>query len=240
MGYIIDYQGETDTLRPSQLLWQDCGAQGLSDFDLLGAWNLWYDDFRDLPTGKYTATQATAGTFALDDAAGGIALANCGSTTSTQGINVQANGTTGESFVPTAGKDIWFEARVRLTANATGPEFFLGLAQTDTTLIASSAFSSQLIGFGSLTDDSVILGHSKDGSSASNATGIQTAVAGTWYKLGMKITPTNVKFYVDGVYKNALATYIPATEMKFSLVCQSGGTTQPIVAIDWVRIAQAR
>ena len=237
------YGGEQDTDCPSQIngLWADCEMQTITGFNALGRWTYWADDFFDLPTARYTATQATAGTFALDDAVGGIALADCGSTTAGQGINVQAAGTTGEIFKPAANKDIIFEARVRLTANATGPRFFLGLAQHDTSLIASALLTSQCIGFGSLTDDSVIIGHSKDGSSASTATSIQTAVASTWYKLGFRVIGTStVKFYVDGVYKNSLSTYIPTTEMKFTLVCQTGGTTQPVAAIDWVRIAQRR
>ena len=76
------YGGENDTKWLSQNLWNLSGFLGMSPAELmLGSAVL--DNFMDLPTGKYTATQATAGTFALTDEEGGVALASAGSTTAT-------------------------------------------------------------------------------------------------------------------------------------------------------------
>lgn len=234
------YGGENDTKWLSQNLWNLSGFLGMSPAELmLGSAVL--DNFMDLPTGKYTATQATAGTFALTDEEGGVALASAGSTTATQGINVQYGGTAGETFVPTAGKDIYFETRVKVTANATGPEFFAGLAITDTSLIAGSALTSQAIGFKSVTDDNVLLATCKDGSSETTASSIHTFVTGTYVKLGVKIVGTSAaKFYVDGVLVATITANIPTTEMRVSFVCQSGGTTSPVAAFDWVAAWQPR
>lgn len=234
------YGGEQDTYWLSQNLWNLSGFQGLSPAELLLGTH-WLDNFMDLPTGKYTATQATAGTFALDDAEGGVALADCNSTTATQGINIQLGGTAGESFKPAAGRTIYFEGRVRADDIATGPEFFFGLAITDTSLIAGSALTSQAIGFKSVTDDNVLLATCKDGSSETTAASIHTFVDGTWVKLGFKVIGTSkVEFYVDGVLKGSITANIPTTEMRPSLVCQTGGTTDPIIAIDWGAAWQPR
>jgi hypothetical protein len=226
---------ETDTRGVSLAFWRDCPYLGKTGLEALGVGTVFFDDFVDLPTGKYTATQATAGTLALDDAEYGVALADCNSTTATQGINVQKPG---ECVKPAAGKNIWYECRVKAADIATGPEFFAGLAITDTTLIASSALSSQAIGFKSVTDDNVILATCKDGSSETTAASIHTLVDDAWVKFGIKIEGTSrVKFYVNGVLKGTITANIPTTELTPSMVCQSGGTTDPIVHIDWHAVA---
>ncbi len=191
------------------------------------------DDFmgdHDL-TNAYTATQATAGTFAITDAKGGVADADCNSNTVTQGINVQASSTVGERFTATSGV-LAFEALVKATDIATGPEFFCGMAVIDTTIIGTSALSAQSIGLSSVTADGVLLSGTKDGSSAATGTGT-TLADGTWVKLGFVAESGKVRFYVDGTLVNTETTYIPTTEMVPSLVCQSDGTTDSIVSIDW-------
>lgn len=207
-----------------------------------GAGLIFFDDFYEL-SDEYTATQATAGTFAMTDAAYGVALADCNSTTATQGINVQKNTTVGELFIPTAGTTIVFECRIKAVDIATGPEFFVGLHQIDTTIIASSAMSgANYIGWQSITDDGVLLFTGAKASAADTNTAT-TFVDGTWVKLGFKVNGvTSVDQYINGVLQDsstALATAnIPVTEMVPSLVCQSGGTTDPIIHIDWWMCAQ--
>lgn len=235
-GPYVEFAGETDTGRgPSFALWNSAGSV-LADL-AMGNFNrgfiAWRDDFVDLPTGKYTATQATTGTFALDDAEGGVALADCNSSTVTQGINVQLGGTAGETVKAVANQVIWFEARVKVVDMATGPEFFLGLAVTDTTIIAASALSAQAIGFKSETDNGVLLATCKDGSSETTGVGT-TLVDGTYVKLGFKVTGTSkVEFFVNGAIVSTVTANIPTTEMRPSLVCQSDGVTDSILHIDW-------
>src|SRR3990167_2251066 len=107
---------------------------------------LFWDEFRDLLTGRYVSTQATAGTFALDDLKGGVAILDSNSTTTTQGIQIQKKeGSTGEMFAPDADDTLAFECRIAfhdLGALATAGELFIGLASIDTSIIASSATSA--------------------------------------------------------------------------------------------------
>jgi hypothetical protein len=200
------------------------------------------DDFLDLPTGKYTATQATAGTFALTDYEYGAALADCNSTTAAQGINVQLGGTAGEFVKPQAGVNIWFEARLKIADTATGPELFVGLHETDTTIIASSALSgSNMIGFSSVTDDNVVL-FTGEKATAADSNACTTLVDDTWIHLGFKVTGvTKTEQYVNGVKQAASTNHatanIPILELRPSFVCHSGGTTDPILWLDWWQLA---
>ena len=212
------------------------------------------EDFLTLPTGKYTATQASAGTAVLNDAAGGTILVDCNSTTVEQGINVQLNTSVGEIFKPVAGYNIYFECRFRvgdLTAGSTGPEFFMGLAAIDTAIIGSSALDqNDYIGWQSITDDGVLLWQSnKVGTAATGKTGLSLATAATydvalWHKLGFIVKGvTSIEQYVDGVYSsgtNQVTANIPIVEMVPSFVCQSDGTVDTIVEIDHYRVFQGK
>jgi hypothetical protein len=221
----------------SPKVWANCPRTAINNGHLDKGWGFVDDFVSKDELEHYTATQATAGTFALDDAKGGVVLADCGSTTATQGINVQRATTVGECFNAQYGK-LYFEALIKAADIATGPEFFLGLAVIDTTVIATSALSAQSIGFSSVTDDGVLLSGTKDGTSAATGTGT-TLVADTWVKLGfIAHENSKVDFYVDGVKVNTETTYIPTTEMVPTLVCQSGGTTDPIVHVDWIACFQ--
>jgi len=224
---------------PTLALWKDIDAD-VADDPRRGM--VFFDDFFDLVTGRYTATQATAGTFAIDTTVAntGVALADCNSTTSTQGINVQAAST---NFAPAAGRIIVFEARVKAADIATGPEFFLGLSTVDTTLIASSANSSaDHIGFESVSDDNILLFHTEDGGTrVSGATSPHTLVDDAWVKLGFKVIGlTKCEVWVNGakvdVNFSATPDICDGSIIVPSLVCQSAGTTDPIVHLDWWRI----
>jgi hypothetical protein len=240
----------------SKELWADCPRSSIESDPDFG----WYfrDDFMDVfdLTNRYTLTQATAGTFAMiddDETApltdGGIAALDCGSSTVAQGGNVQASSTVGARFKPQANSKIWFEARIAvadLTAGSTGPEFYCGLAEIDTTIIGSSALSTaNHVGFSSVTDDGVLISAAEKASAAHTGTtmlalGTAPLLADvTWHKIGFRITNlTKVEFFVDGVQKsgtgdNVATANIPIVAMVPSLVCHSDGTVDPIVYIDW-------
>ena len=235
MELFPQYRKTGDTSRgPSPGVWYKCPLVQLQ-LGLGGV--LFHDDFANgLPDGKYTATQATAGTFALGDGDGGVALADCNSTTATQGINVQLGGAAGELFKPAAGRKLWFEARFKFADVATGPEFFLGLHEIDTTIIVASALTGgNMIGFSSITDDNVLL-FTAEKATAAATKACTTAVDGTFLKLGFFVDGvTSIQQYLNGALLAGehVSANIPIVEMVPSLVCQSGGTTDPIVHLDW-------
>lgn len=193
-----------------------------------------FDDFLTLATGHHTVTQSTTGTFALDDVRYGVVLADCDSNTVVQGVNVQRAGATGESFAALDKTSIWFEARVKaVDLGSSGPEFFLGLAVKDTTIIAASALSAQCIGFSSVTDNSILLATCKDGSSTTTGTG-HTFADGTYVHLGFRVTDDSlVEFFVNGSKVSTITANIPTTELVPSVVVQSDGAVDTILHMDW-------
>lgn len=209
---------------------------------------LFEDDFDTYTASdRWTLTQASAGTLARDATQKyGVALLDCNSTTVTQGVQMQASSA---GFMLTSGGLIVFEAAIALADIATGPEFLAGLYEVDTTLIATSALAEEGIGFKSETDNNVLLATCKNTAGETTGTGAtitaasydkDTVAEGAWFRLGIRIEGTEkAKFYVNGVKKSEIALNLPASTLLLvpSFVCQSGGTTDPILHIDWVKAA---
>ena len=117
---------------------------------------------------KWVLTQATAGTAALDVAAkGGVLLLDCNSTTNNQGVQVQLGGAAGaSSFIASAASNIYFEARVKIAdIGSTTCQMFVGLAEVDTSVLASAANSTaNHIGFEAINTTAMGIHSEKAGS----------------------------------------------------------------------------
>lgn len=192
-------------------------------------------------TGDYLLTQATAGSAAISTTAPGTLSINSGSTTATQGANVQR---LKSAFVPAAGKDIWAEFRVSFTGVSNlNVEAAVGLFESDTTVVASSAVSTANgIGWTTVTDDGILL-FDTEKATASATAAATTIVSGTVVKLGFYVNGvTSIQQYIDGVATgSAVATAnIPIVALYPTFVCQSGGTDQPIMHVHGYRVFQLR
>lgn len=228
----------------SPALWGDCPIDAIKsdpgkgiiyEDDFLGAANL-------VSTEGWTITQVTTGTLSLVASVGGELKADsAGNTTADDGVQAQLLGC---RFLPAAGTNIWFEARVKM--NDATDQYFIGLAATDTTLIASGVLddASDKVGFyheAASTDDkisSVTARTTADDKTADVADNAD----GTYMTVGFKITGlTSVEFYVDGVLVETGVTVanIPNAAMCLSLCAQIEGTgADAELSVDWVRIAQ--
>jgi hypothetical protein len=198
------------------------------------------DDMNAQPI-SYTMTQATTGTWSLDESAeNGVLLLDCNSTTEAQGIQAQK---ALASFKPKDGRIIWYETKIMVDGISNlNAELFIGLAAIDTTVIAASAVSTaNHIAFTSVTDNGILLANSSKASTGSTATAL-TIKSGTWYTLGFKVTNLDmVSFYVNGSNVASFATAnIPIVGLAPTFVCQSGGTDQPVLHIDYVICQQTR
>ena len=201
------------------------------------------DDFVTTPVDDedYAFTNATAGTMALDPAAAnGVLLLDSNSTTVTQGAQIQRPAA---SFLPVAGRTIWFETRLKLVDTYDDCQFFAGLAEIDTTIIGSSAVSTaNHIAFTCVTNDGILLSNAEK--AGANTTGVGTTLAeDTWVVLGIKVNGlTDITYYVDGVAVNKITTVanIPIVAMAPSFVCQTGGTADVIMHIDYWKCQQTR
>jgi hypothetical protein len=192
---------------------------------------------------KWVLTQATAGTAALDAAAkGGVLLLDCNSTTNNQGVQIQVGGAAGAaSFIASAASKIYFEARVKIAdIGSTTCQMFVGLAEVDTSVLASAANSTaNHVGFEAINTTAMGI-HSEKAGSRSSTAAVHTVVDDAYVKLGFLIDGlTKITPYVNSVAQTAITTNIPIVAMTPSLVCHSSGTTDPIVHVDWVACYQA-
>ncbi len=190
-------------------------------------------------TGDYLLTQATAGTAAMSTTVSCALTLNAGSTTNTQGPNVQR---LKSGFVMVAGKDLWFECRFQVTSTTLKFMSFYGLAESNTAIIASSALASiNNIGWSSVTGDGVLLFGATKASTATTQASV-TLVSGTVVQLGFFYdgTADTVQQYVNGVATGTpIATAnIPKVIVYPSMVVQSAGTDQPTLTSLGFRVAQ--
>ena len=231
-------------------VWADCPLQAIATDPSVGF--VFFEDFAGPMQGDATATtnldgwvvtQATAGAVDLSiTAPGGVLEIDSASTTATQGINLQAIETT--SFIPAADKDIWFEARWKIVDTYNKCELFVGLSAADTTIIAGSDMTAaDHVGFECHTDDGVVLfGAEKAGTEATPLTS-NTIAEDTYVRTGFKINGvTDIEHWVDGTKASTthLTANIPIVAMCASFVCQSGGTNDPIMHLDYVKCVQLR
>jgi hypothetical protein len=226
------------------------GASGVWDgFDALAAamdpfyCHQFFDDFHSLATAADTwiETAASSGTIVAGVKAGGVATFDSGAITDGQGPQQQLAGV---DFFPAAGKTIWFECRVNPLVFITG-DYFFGLAELDTTVVASSDMStSNHIGFQSFTGDGVLLANAaKAGTAVTPFSVGYTLTAATYVRLGFVVNGvTSVTYYVNGtaVATTVATANIPIVGLTPTFVLHATGTDQALMDVDYVKVAQLR
>ena len=232
------YSGEYENGGPSGLVWAKINTDLILTDRNYGIRMV--DDFLPFNSSLYTATPATAGAAAAIAGEGGICEIDSGSTTSTQGLNLQDK--VASLRIPDT-LPLAFEAKLNLSANATGPNFFIGLAITDTSLIASSVLTSACVGFQSLTANNVLLGVSKDAAGATVTESLGSLPTdGSDIYLGFRIEKGMLRFYVTRAEVGPVVrTNLPTgLDLARTVVCQTRGTTRPVVNLDWWDVAAAK
>lgn len=222
-------------------LWKTCPLLEYQFDPMIGVYlnESWTSYNAQSTTGDYVLTAATSGTGAISTTYPGVLALDAGAATSTQGVNLQR---IKSMFLPASGKDIWFEARARMTTTVVS-ELFIGLAAIDTSIIAASAQSTNnRIGWTSVTDDGVMLFDcDKAGTGATSAA--TTISTSAWIRFGFRYdgTADTVQQYIDGVAVGSpvATTYISKSAMYPSFVCQAAGTGQPVLNIAY-RVFQLR
>lgn len=225
-------------------LWGNCPALNHLLNPTLGAMLIedWFSYDAAATSGDYVLTQATAGTGAISSAATGVLELDCNSTTSGQGAQLQRSKA---AFVPVAGKKLWFEAKVKIVDTFDKVQFFVGLAEVDTSIISSGAISTaNHIGFYGATGSAGVLAMvGSKASSGGSVAAAKTLVEDTYVTLGFLVDGvTSITGYVDGVaVSTAFATAdVPIVALYPSFVCQSDGTNDPIMHIAGYRVYQER
>jgi len=186
----------------------------------------------------WTSTLVGASTLVLLDRVGGW-LQLLGAGAENDGVNMQQEH---ESFLPAADRDIHFGCRIEMV-DVTETDFFIGLATSDTTCIATPP--TDLVGFWTHDGDANLdfqVQSTANGLVAAVDTGVDL-VSGTAIELGFTIHGvTDVHTYVNGVedttFAVAAAADIPAVEMALTFAMLSGEIAANDLKIDWYSIVQ--
>lgn len=191
--------------------------------------------------GDWVLTQAVAGTGAISAVDIGTLVLDSNSTTDTQGVQVQR---VKSLFLPVAGTKIWMEWENKIADTPPFCQYFGGLSEIDTTLIATSLNSSaNHIGFETVSEDGIIIGAGEKAGTRGTVAALHTAVDDTWVKFGILVDGiTSIQFYVNGAATGAaLATAnVPVVALYPSFVCQTAGTNDPILHVRGLRVFQTR
>lgn len=203
--------------------------------------HVFFEDFHSAnkSTEQWILTQATSGTGVAGVLTGGVFTLDAGATTDGQGPQVQLAGV---DFTPAANKHIWYETRLKVS-HISG-DFYIGLAELDTTISASSDTTlANSIGLSSYTGNGILLADCEKASARSNSLAVHTLVADTYVKLGFYVNGvTSITFYVNGVANaTTIATAnIPIVGLTPSFSVHATGTDQAVMHVDYVKVAQLR
>jgi hypothetical protein len=235
-----------DWVLDTNALWASCPWQQIQNDPTLGHsyFNHFLngDDYDE--TDGWTETQATTGTGAIINEPGGILQLDSNSGTADQGIQAQHKNL---PWLLAASKDLWFETRLKVTDTVVSVQLFAGLNITDGTIIATGVPSSaDYIGFvldaGDAAASAVSLELNSSAGSEEKSAGVKTLIEDTYVRLGFHVSGVSTATpYVDGVAGTAITiSSAPAVQMALSFVCQSEGVSSadPILRVDWVKVAQ--
>ncbi len=175
-----------------------------------------------------------AGTLVMSDRAGGW-LGLVGGADG-QGIQMQSDGLV---FLPTANRDIWFEASI-LVEDADDIDIRVGLADTSADVV--TADPTEAIWFATTDGDASIDFQVRDGGVGAAADTLIDLEDGTAIRLGFHVQGvTQVVPHINGVALAAVTTNIPAALMSVTFAMFNGGTTaNQALEFDWYSICQPR
>ena len=236
LGNVSIYDNDINTAHKTGL-WKNCPLLAYASNPSIGI--LHVEDFSDYnATDVWTLTQATAGAAAIGAAESGVLELDSNSTIATEGATLQANN---RAFFLEAGKDLWYETKIKVVDTFDGAELFIGLSEVDTTLIAASANSSaNHVGWQCVTDDGVLLFSAEKAGAGATKAAVTIAedeyVTLGFYCLGV----TSIQQYVNDVLTSTVhvTANIPIVKVVPSFVCQTAGDVDPILHVKGYKMFQ--
>lgn len=233
--------GQGATVSP---IWKDAPQPSLCDpADVF----MLFDDFLAyVTTQNGLTTVGTNAAPAMTDAKGGV----LGIVTSGVDNTAALITSTNELFCVSAGKRLFFEARVKAAEAATDDcGIFVGLTEgtpADAVPLLDNAAGAHIadddaIGFVKIDGGTTWLAKTADGAAAYQSSTLSTRTT-NWVRLGFIATPAQVDFYIDGQKVATHSTTLPTADELMHLVigCKAGGGNAETLLLDWVKIIQER
>jgi hypothetical protein len=195
----------------------------------------YYEDFDYYVAANWTVTETQAGaTQALTDGDGGLLLI----TNTAADDDLVALQKVGESYRFASGKELFFEARLKVS-DATQSDVVIGLQITDATPLDVSDGVFFIKADGST---SVSLLVEKNGT-ATTTSSVATMANNTFISLGFYYNgASSIQYFVDGVVKGtSVTTNLPDDEdMTVSIALQNGEAVAKTMTVDYVFVAKER
>lgn len=183
---------------------------------------------------EYTVTAIGADTIAQGIVAGSRAMITTAAVENS-GVNLQVVGT---PFQLASGKKCYFGAKLTFNT-ADGNDFFVGLASTDTALIAAHAIdvAASAVGWYALSSTALVAYNEIHANSVTTtATPVLDTSAHIYEFL---YDGTNLNFYLDHALVAQHTTYVPTVVLTPSIVLQSSATAAAETCkIEWMRCIQ--
>ena len=183
-----------------------------------------------------TTTEAGAGdateAIAADEACGALLITNDAADN-----DLDALQSAEETWRLTAGKQTWFETRLKIS-DADQMDLFVGLSITDTTALASTDQCGFLLADGSAALSAVTL---KD-SAGTTTSSVATLADSTYVKLGFHYDGiSKIKYFVNRSLVATHTTGIPDNEnLALTIHVQNGEAVAKTCTIDYFYVAQER
>jgi len=195
----------------------------------------YYEDFDYYVAANWTVTETQAGaTQALTDGDGGLLLI----TNTAADDDLVALQKVGESYRFASGKELFFEARLKVS-DATQSDVVIGLQITDATPLDVSDGVFFIKADGST---SVSLLVEKNGT-ATTTSSVATMANNTFISLGFYYDgASSIQYFVDGVVKGtSVTTNLPDDEdMTVTIALQNGEAVAKTMTVDYVFVAKER
>lgn len=199
------------------------------------------DDTTGVPT-RLVVTQVGTNTIVNSATAGSWLTITTGAT-EYNGVNAQARG---EAFKLTTGMPLYFGARLSIS-DATESDFLVGLAETNTVLLATSSAhgigASNMEGafFAKLDGVTTVRAYTYEANAQTNNVAYGTALDTqlhtyeiTWDGI------SQLSFYVDGVIMSTVTGTLPNGDLTPSINVRAGSGAARTCEVAWLRCFQAR
>lgn len=197
----------------------------------------------DATMAGYTRTQAASeGTVAIaTNVVGGVMTIAAGSADAHKGANIQK---THPIIKPAAGKDIWYETRIHVTAAEAKIQFFAGLSKLDTTLLPNGVITAEedLVGLYVPTSKNGLAALAGMKGAARGYTADVFQLPATAFTVGFRFKGiTTAELWINGSHLATVATAnVPVVDLTPSWVCQGDGTGTPTMNVDYWAYLQLR
>ena len=195
------------------------------------------NDFFEYTAGDWTLTTTENGSgdaseALADEVYGIISISLDNSLNDADGFQLGA-----ESFKPTAGKNIYFETKLKMS-DATDTDILFGLVVTDT---SPEAHANGIV-FEKDDADTQWDFKTTASSVTSSESNIATAQTTNYVTLGFRVIGTShVEYWVDDIYQGVLTSSIPSTDLRPTMYYLNGteGDSE-ILNIDYIFVSQER